>query len=169
MSSPKIVKGTKVGILLGDGATVEEFASFCGINAKTINFQTNTNEEFIYDCDNLESPPWRTLTKSGRFLSISGAGLLDSVALERYRSAFNDDDATNAKIVIGVLSDDGGGYWEARLMTTGLEIVGNNGDVATVQISLESSGPVTWVSDYTPTGLSLNFQIPTNAVLAAII
>jgi predicted secreted protein len=145
MAEPKTVKGTLVGILLGDGATDETFAAFCGINAKTINFQTNTNEEFIYDCDNLDTPPWRRLTKSGRFLSVTGTGQLDSEALERYQEAYDDDDAVNAQIQIDVPAADGGGYWTAALMLTNFNITGNNGETTTVEISLESSGPVTWV------------------------
>ncbi len=146
MAEPKVVKGTLVSIMLGDGATDEEFAAFCGINAKTINFQSNTNEDFIYNCDSLDTPPWRNLTKSGRFLSVSGNGLLDSTALERYWAAYGDDDAVNAQVSIGVPALDGGGYWECAMMLTQLNITGNNGEKTTVEISLESSGPVTWVA-----------------------
>lgn len=145
MAEPKTVKGTLVGILLGDGATAETFSAFCGINAKTINFQTNTNEEFIYDCANLDAPPWRKLTKSGRFLSVTGTGQLDSDVLSRYQAAYDDDDAVNAQISIDVPAVDGGGYWESAMMLTNLNITGNNGETTTVEISLESSGPVTWV------------------------
>ena len=144
MATPDTVKGTLVTVALGDGATAEEFVSFCGINAKTINFQTNTNEEFVYDCDDLESPPWRTLTKSGRFLSVSGSGLLDSSVLARYQEAYDSDDAANAKIIIDVPAGVGGGFWSCALMLTSFNITGNNGESTQVEISLESSGPVTW-------------------------
>lgn len=145
MAEPKTVGGTRVSIMLGDGESAETFAAFCGINAKTINFQTNTNETFLYDCADPDAVPWRKLTKSGRFLSLSGTGQLDTSVLERYRDAYNSNAAVNAQILIDVLAANGGGYWECAVMFTNLNITGNNGEEVTVEISLESSGAVTWV------------------------
>lgn len=56
MAKPVTVKGTKVRLLQGNGASPEVFTSFCGLTAKSINFQTNTNETFIPDCDDPEAP-----------------------------------------------------------------------------------------------------------------
>jgi predicted secreted protein len=39
---------------------------------------------------------------------------------------------------------DGGGHWSGKFMFTSLEIVGTNGELTTVSISLESSGAITW-------------------------
>lgn len=144
MADPKTVEGVLVGLLVGDGATSETFSAFCGINAKTINFQTNTNERFLYDCNTPTNVPWRKLTKSGRFVSISGTGELDSSVLDRYMEAYNSNDPVNAQFNIGVAALDGGGYWAGAFQFTNLEIVGTNGDLTTVSISLESSGAVTW-------------------------
>ena len=144
MADPKTVEGVLVGLLVGDGATSETFSAFCGINAKTINFQTNTNERFLYDCNTPTNVPWRKLTKSGRFVSISGTGELDSSVLDRYMEAYNSNDPVNAQFNIGVAALDGGGYFAAAMMFTNLEIVATNGELVTVSISLESSGAVTW-------------------------
>lgn len=145
MADPKVVEGVLVGLLVGDGATDEEFTAFCGINAKTINFQTNTNERFLYDCETPTNVPWRKLTKSGRFVSITGTGELDSSVLERYQEAYNANDPVNAQFSIGVAALDGGGYWSGAFMFTNFEVVATNGELVTVSITLESSGAVTWV------------------------
>ncbi|MDF1625668.1 MAG: phage tail tube protein [Parvibaculaceae bacterium] len=145
MAQPKTMTGNKMTIALGDGATAEEFNAFCGINAKTVNFQTNTNEDFVYDCDDTDSPPWRELTKSGRFVSITGSGQLDTSVLARYQEAYDSDEAVNAQVILDVLAANGGGYWEGAFMFTQFNITGNNGEKVQVEISLESDGAVTWV------------------------
>ena len=145
MADPKVVEGVLVGLLVGDGGTpTEAFTAFCGINAKTIAFTTNTNEQFLYDCTTPTNVPWRKLTKSGRSVSISGTGQLDSSVLDRYMTAYNSNNAVNAHYSIGVAALDGGGYWGGAFMFTNLEIVGTNGEMTTVSISLESSGAITW-------------------------
>lgn len=144
MADPKTVEGVLVGLLVGDGATDEAFTAFCGINAKTISFQTNTNERFLYDCTTPTNVPWRKLTKSGRFASITGTGELDSTVLDRYMELYNSNEAANVQFNIGVAALDGGGYWAGAFMFTNFEIVGTNGELTTVNISLESSGALTW-------------------------
>lgn len=144
MADPKTVEGVEVSLLVGDGAPNEAFTAFCGINAKTISFQTNTNERFLYDCTTPTNVPWRKLSKSGRFVSITGTGELDSSVLDRYLEAFDSKDPVNAQFNIGVAALDGGGYFAGAFMFTNFEITANNGELVTVNISLESSGGVTW-------------------------
>jgi len=50
----------------------------------------------------------------------------------------------NCQYSIGVAALDGGGHWSGKFMFTSLEIVGTNGELTTVSISLESSGAITW-------------------------
>lgn len=145
MAKPKTVKGTKVRLLQGDGATpTEAFTAFCGLTARSINFQTNTNETNVPDCDDPDAPQWRELAKAGRFVSVSGSGILDMEALERYQEAYDSPDSVNYRIEIAVPALDNGGYWEGAFMTTGFTVTGNDGELAQVELTLESDGPVTW-------------------------
>lgn len=145
MAKPVTVKGTKVRLLQGDGADPEVFTKFCGLTAKSINFQTNTNEQFVPDCTDPDAPAWRELTKSGRFVSISGSGLLDMDALAAYQAAYDSEDAANYRFEIAVPALDNGGHWLAPMMLTNFQVTGNDGELATVEIALESSGEVVWV------------------------
>lgn len=146
MVKPLTVRGTKVKLLMGDGASPgpEVFTKFCGLTAKSINFQSNTNEFFVPDCDDPDAPAWRELTKSGRFVSMSGSGLLDMNALEDYQAAYDNDDAGNFRFQIDVPVLSNGGYWQGPFMLTNFQVTGNDGELATVEITLESSGAVTW-------------------------
>lgn len=144
MAKPKIVKGTKVRLLQGDGATPEVFTKFCGLTAKSINFQSNTNETFVPDCDDPDAPAWRELAKSSRYVSLSGSGLLDMTALEAYQAAYDNDEADNYRFEIAVPALDNGGYWKGAFMLTNFQVTGNDGEHAQVEITLESSGAVAW-------------------------
>lgn len=146
MAKPVTVKGTKVRLLQGNGALPEIFGSFCGLTAKSINFQTNTNETFIPDCDDPDAPQWRELTKSGRYVSISGSGLLNMGSLAAFSAAFNDNDPANYRFEIAVPALQNGGYWAGLFMLTNFQVTGNDGDLTTVELTLESSGEVTWVA-----------------------
>jgi predicted secreted protein len=146
MAKPKTVKGTKVRLLQGDGATpTEAFTAFCGLTARSINFQTNTNETQVPDCDDPDAPQWRELAKSGRFVSVSGSGVLDMDALERYQEAYDSPDSVNYRIEIAVPALDNGGHWAGAFMVTNFTVTGNDGELAQVELTLESDGPVAWV------------------------
>lgn len=147
MAVPTTALGTKFRVLLGDGGTPTElFTAFCGLTAKSINFQTNTNEFFVPDCDDPDAPAWREIAKSGRFVSIAGEGIMDfGNAFERYMAAYADPDPVNARIEIAIPAVDNGGYWEGAFLLTNFQVTGNDGEKITTSIALESDGAVTWV------------------------
>lgn len=145
MAKPKTVKGTKVRLLQGDGATPEVFTSYCGLTAKSINFQTNTNETFVPDCDDPEAPQWRELSKSGRYVSLSGSGLLNMDSLASFQSAYDEDSTATYRFEIAVPALEHGGHWEGQFMLTNMQITGNDGELTNVELTLESSGEVLWV------------------------
>lgn len=145
MALLKAVKGTKVRLLQGDGELPEVFTKFCGLTAKSINFQTTTNEENVPDCDDPDAPQWRQLAKTARFVSISGSGLLDMDALEAYQAAYDTDDAANYRFEIAVPALENGGHWEGPFMLTNFQVTGNDGELTNAEIALESSGAVVWV------------------------
>ncbi len=147
MAKPKTVKGTKVRLLQGDGETpTEGFTAFCGLTARSINFQTNTNETFVPDCADPDAPAWRELAKAGRYVSISGSGILDMNALPRYQEAYDDDEAVNYRVEIAVPALDNGGHWAGPFMLTNFSVTGNDGEHANVEVTLESAGAVVWVN-----------------------
>lgn len=146
MARPNTLRGTKLLLLLGNGATPEVFTQFCGITAKSINFQKNTGENFVPDCDNPDDPPWRELFASGLFVDITGEGIMDSVVKDRMFTAWKDSDPLNARLELNVSAALGGGYWNGAFQVTNLTFTGNNEEgLATASISLGSSGEVTWV------------------------
>lgn len=147
MAKPTTALGTKLHILLGEGSGPIVYTAFCGLTAKSINFQTNTNDFFVPDCDNPDDPAWRELAKSGRFASISGQGILDTKdALSRMQASYDSAVAVPVKVELDVAALDGGGAWTGNFMFTQMNIVGNDGELVTADIAMESSGEVIWTA-----------------------
>lgn len=145
MAKPKTALGTKVRILFGDGGTPEVFSAFCGMTAKSIAFQTTTNDFLVPDCDDPDAPAWRELAKSGRSVQISGSGILATDQLTRIQSAYDNPNPINARLMLDVPALSGGGYWEGAFMLTEFTVNGNDGEITQVDMTLQSSGPVVWI------------------------
>lgn len=144
MAQPQTAKGTKLLILFGDGATPEVFSKICALTAKGINFQSNTNEYFVPDCDNPDDPAWREMTKAGRFADISGSGILDMAALTRIQAAYDNENAVNLRVQLAVTPN--GGYWSGPFMVNGFNVTGNDGELVQVELTIASAGPVVWTA-----------------------
>lgn len=148
MVKPTVAKGTKFRLLMGDGATPEVFAALCGLTTKGIQFQSNTNEVFIPDCDNPDDPAWRKITKAGKFATITGSGLLDfKNAFPKYRAAWESEDPVNMRVYFDVVGADGGGYWQGAFLLTQLNVTGNDGDYVQAEITMESDDAAAWVDN----------------------
>lgn len=145
MAKAKTTRGTKVRLLMGDGEGAETFSALCGLTAREINFQKNTNDFFVPDCDNPDDPAWRELAVSGKQATVTGTGLLDQDALAEYQAAYDDDDPRNFRVEIAVPLASNGGYWQGAWVLTRFRVAGNDGALTTVDITLESSGGVPWV------------------------
>lgn len=145
MARPKTAKGTKLRIMQGNGATPEVFEAFCALTAKGINFQSQTNDFYVPDCDNPDDPAWREIAKAGLSATISGQGTLDLDANATYQAAFENENSSNYRVLINLSLAAGGGYWEGAFMLTTYEVTGNDGELVQANITLESDGPVSWV------------------------
>lgn len=146
MVKPTTALGTKLHILIGDTSVPPVYTAFCGLTARGINFQTNTNDFFVPDCDTPDDPAWREIAKAGRFVSITGSGILDTKnALNRMQAAYDNANSIPVRVELAIPSGDGGGYWQGDFLFTNMQITGNDGELVTADITMESDGPVTWV------------------------
>ena len=146
MAKPTTARGTKLRILMGDDSDPIVYTAYCGLTAKTIRFQSQTNDFYVPDCDNPDDPAWREIVKSGRSVSIQGQGLLDTKdALPRMQDAYNSDLPVPMKVELNIPALSGGGAWVGEFMCTQLEITGNDADLVQANITLESNGEIEWV------------------------
>ena len=146
MAAPDIVKGTYLDILLGDGASPEVFNILCGLTTRSFTEQTNTNDNFVPDCADPESVPFRELIATGKQWDMQGEGLLNLAQLDNVRAASGV--LKNYRFVIGrpTGSTVGTGNFAGAAMITNLQIGGSSADgqLASVNLTIASSGAWTW-------------------------
>lgn len=145
MARPKILRGTYVNLLLGDGAPVEVFNPLCGLRTKRFTHQVNTTDVYLRDCVEPEEVPIREIIAAGELWSLSGTGPMNrsqfaevqaSVGkLRNFRFEFNQP-ATDLVY---------GGYYEGPAFVTQLVINGDDEDFVQIELSMENSGPWTFV------------------------
>jgi predicted secreted protein len=151
MAQPKILRGTYFVIMKGDGATpTEAFTALCGLKTRTFRGQINTNDIFTRDCADPEDVPVRNIIATGKQWTLSGEGDLDRNNIDslqasrgvvgHYRFLWTepDDDPVYQ------------GYWGGSFMLTQLEEAGPDDAFATVSLTFESDGEITF-TEVTPT------------------
>ena len=143
MARPKILRGTYVNLLLGDGNVnpgPEVFTPICGITTRTFTHQVNTNDTFVRDCADPEDVPSRETMNTGEQWDLSGSGLLNRSDLERMQAAVGQ--VQNWRYELGQPAGDAvyGGYYAGAAKLTNLTITGDDGQHVTVDLTIVSEG-----------------------------
>ncbi len=147
MASIKSLNGRQLLVQIGDGASSETFAHDCLINTERgIQFASESNREPLGDCDDPDKAVWSVFNKTSLSATISGAGRLHTPSLPTWWAWMNSDDAKNVRVLVnGVTGANGGGYWAGAFKLASFEVSGPETGRATVSVTLESDGEVSWV------------------------
>lgn len=147
MALVKAMNGTSLLVQIGDGADPEAFVHDCLINtSRGIEFQSETNRETIPDCDAPDALAWSSVSKDSLSASINGEGMLHTASVKAWATWFDSNTGKNLRVLLnGVTLANGGGYWAGSFKLTGWQITGERNQKATVSVTLESDGVVTWV------------------------
>lgn len=149
MTAVPRISGSKLLVQIGDAASPETFTHDCLINTQRgIQFNSDTQEHVMPDCDNPEDPAWKDVSKDGLSITVTGAGMLYTSSVETWWDWFNSDDAKNCRIKLNVAGASGGGYWAVPMKLTSMEIsADDNKATATCQVTLVSNGAATWTAN----------------------
>lgn len=142
MAQPTVLPGTKLLILVGDGASPEVFGQPCGLTTTGIDFSASTSTTLIPDCDNPEAPAWEAKDVNGLSASVTGTGVMAVESFEIWNDWFQDAEAKNCQIKLDHADL---GYWEGQFLLTSLKYGGTRGEKVTVDITMDNTGAVTWV------------------------
>lgn len=146
MARPNTLQGKYINLRLGDGATPEVFNIVCGLIDKSFTNQVNTNDQFIPDCADPESIPWREVVETGRQKDISGSGFLNRANLADMHAALGQkrnwryefDEPTGDTVY--------GGYWGGVGVMTNFEVTGTQDDLVSVTLTVVSHGAWTFTA-----------------------
>lgn len=143
MAAPSTLRGTKLLIKLGDGATPEVFTAPCALATKSFNRSSTTNEFNVADCDDPDAPVWTERVKGAITAGVAGSGTLAKESLDLYEAFFSQVDPRNVQIVIDY--DVGARTYQGLFHMTTFNITGDNDGLVAVELELASSGEVSVV------------------------
>jgi predicted secreted protein len=142
MAQPTVIVGTKLLILVGDGASPEVFSQPCGLTTRGIEFKASTNTTLIPDCDDPEAPAWEAKDVNGLSATVTGSGVMAVESFDIWNDWFQAALAHNCQIK---LDDAALGYWQGQFILTDLKYNGQRGNKVLIDITLDNTGAVPWV------------------------
>lgn len=143
MARPTTIRGSKMLLKIGDGASPEVFTAPCALNSKSFTRSASTNDFNVPDCDDPDAPVWTERAKEALSAGISGSGTLAEESLDLWEDFYNDVDARNVQIVIDYPA--GARTYQGAFFLTTLNIGGNQGELASIEVELVSHGEITVV------------------------
>jgi hypothetical protein len=146
MARPTTLRGSKLLILLGDGATpTEAFVAPCALATKGINFSSESNDFNVPDCSDPDAPTFVERVVSALSAGVDGSGTLAMESLSTWWDWWVSGEPKNIRVKVDALLAEGGGHWAMSAVLTSFNVGGNNGELATVEVGIASNGEITWV------------------------
>lgn len=148
MAAVKTLNGEQLLVQIEWTPASGTFAHDCLINTERgIQFSADMQEFTIPDCVTPEDPAWKVTEKDGLSATVSGAGMLHTSSVEAFFNWFKSKDTLNCRVKVNVAGADGGGYWAGAFHLSAFSITGTRKEKATAEVSLTSSGAITWTDN----------------------
>jgi len=143
MAEPVTIKGGKIRVLLGDGASPEVFSAPCGFTSRSITLSKALNDFQLPDCDDPDAISWLGRDASSLSMTVGGEGVLASESVETWLDAWEDTDSISVKIEWEFPSKTI--TWTGAMHLESFEVAGENSIRATANVSMQSDGEMTRV------------------------
>lgn len=140
MARPTTLRGSKLLIMIGDGADPEVFAAPCALNTKSFNRSASTNDFNVADCSDPDAPVWTERAKGALSSGITGSGTLAKESIDTWEEFFEDVDSRNIRVVIDYAV--GPRTYQGKYHLTTFNITGDQDGLIQYEIELTSDGPV---------------------------
>jgi predicted secreted protein len=144
MAQPKVIAGTKLLLLAGNGASPEIFGEPCGLTTKSFELSASTNTTVIPDCDNPEAAAWEATDTNALSATASGSGVMAIESFTVWNAWFMSTENRNMQIK---LDDPALGHYVGAFKLTSFKLSGTRGNKVTVDITIKNDGAVDWVDN----------------------
>lgn len=144
MAQPTVIVGTKLLILVGDGATPEVFGQPCGLTTRGFDLAASTNSTLIPDCDDPEAPAWEAKDVNALSATISGSGVMAIEAFPTWNDWFMNAQSKNIQIK---LDDPALGYWQGSFIMSAAKFSGVRGQKVNIDVTMVNDGAITFVDN----------------------
>lgn len=147
MAKPTTTRGGKIRVMLGNDASPQVFSAPCGLSQRSITLSKGLNEVQIPDCDNPDEVTWTGRDASSLSISISGEGVLASESIVTWVEAWEDVESVDVRVEVEFPVTTY--IWTGKMHVETLEIGANNGERATISVSMQSDGEMVRTSEAT--------------------
>lgn len=143
MAVPTTIKGGKVRVLLLDENSPNSYTAPCGFTSRSITLSKALNDFQIPDCDDPDAVDWLGRDAVSLSMSVSGEGVLSEESVETWLDAFEDVDSVGAKVEWEFPTKTV--TWTGLMHVESVEVVAQNAQRVTLNISMQSDGVMTSV------------------------
>lgn len=144
MARPTTLKGSKFLIQIESLDSPTVYVAPCALTSKSIDFSAETNDFNVPDCDDPDAPTYTERVIAALSAGVSGSGTLAMESLPTWSDWFDSGLERNIRVKLDALLADNGGYWQMSAVLTALNIGGNQGELATIEVTIQSNGAWTW-------------------------
>lgn len=144
MAKPTVIAGTKLLLLLGDGASPEVFGEPCGLTTKSFDLAASTNTTVLPDCADPEAAAWEATDINALSGSFSGQGVMAVESFSKWNDWFMSTEGKNMQIKLDHADL---GYYSGSFKLTSFKLAGTRGNKVTVDVSGKADGEVAWTDN----------------------
>lgn len=127
-------------VLLGDGASPEEFEAPCGLTSRSLERTSETNSTNVPDCDDEDAPSWLENDEVSKSWSITGEGVVAEESIDSWEGWWQTGGTKNVRVSLRDRT------WEGRALLTNFTINASKGQRVTHSITLTGDGILTLLS-----------------------
>ena len=165
MSDPKYVNGNYFSVAVSlDGGTT--FIPVCGLTSRNLTKALQTNDQYVRDCSDPQSVPFRVVNATGQSFDIAGTGVYNRAQGDLVRSLFGR--SLPYRYILGEDASDSidAGYYQGNFVLSNDQVGASDGSNVTSQFSWVSDGPVTFMPGADIIVLDPLFLTPKTATVA---
>lgn len=136
MAQATTIKFSDFLILIGDGASPEQFADPCGLTSKGFQRTANMNDTNIPDCDDPDAPTWLGRDVVSYQATLSGSGVVATESLANWEAWWDSGASKNCRVELGDQA------WAGSFRLAEFNITGERGARVNMDVSIVSDGAV---------------------------
>lgn len=138
MAKPVTIRFGKFLVMLGDGASPEQFAAPCGFTSKSLTLTKNLTEVNIPDCDDPDEVAWVGRDAASLSAAVTGDGVLASESVETWLDAFESVDSISVAIELEFPTKTV--RWVGKMHVSSFAPTSEQGGRVTAAVEMQSDG-----------------------------
>ena len=144
MAQATTIKGGKFRVLIGNSATPIVYTAPCGFTQRSITLNKGLEEINVPDCNDPDKVDWTGRDATSLSVTVSGEGVLAAESVATWLEAFERIDSVPVKVEWEFPAKTI--TWTGRMHIESLEAGAQNGQRATLNVTMQSDGEMVRVT-----------------------